>query len=399
MRITRAVEWRDRGVWLRADLHTHTRFSDGNHTVEEVVAEAGRRGCDVVAITDHSSVRLTAATPEYVAAIQRARAANPNVTVVTGLEWNVPPGTGDEHAGVLFPGSSEDLHRLATFKSRFDGYGKEGDTASLAVDALQFLTPSDPSALAPVVLAHHPTRRPDSPNAPKTTLTRLRAAAPAILVGFEGAPGHQRVEPLGAYDRGPSPVDRWDPIAADVGGTWDGWLGEGVDVWGAIASSDFHSAIGDFWPCEFSTTWIHAPERTPDGVIRALRAGSFFAEHGRNVMRADLSAVVQGAARPLVPGEAAEAPAGTPLTVSLTIGLTRRDYLGRDSRVDQVELIGISSAGTRVLHAGPPGATGTLEAKTTVPPGGIVVRARGRRTLDDGTGLLFYTNPIRITPR
>ena len=48
-----SIPWAGRGVWLETELHTHTRFTDGGHTVEDVVAAAARNGCDVVAITDH----------------------------------------------------------------------------------------------------------------------------------------------------------------------------------------------------------------------------------------------------------------------------------------------------------------------------------------------------------
>jgi hypothetical protein len=397
--LIREIPWHDAGEWLRADLHVHTRFSDGSHTVEQVAAGAAAHGCDVVAITDHSSVRLNAATPEYAAAIQRARTDNPNLTVITGLEWNVPPGTGDEHAGVLFPASDEGLDRLSAFKTRFDGFGKEGDTSSLVFEALTFLAPPDRSAVAPVVLFHHPTRRPDSPHAPTATLPRLRAAAPAIVIGFEGAPGHQRAEPLGAYDRGPAPVDRWDPIAAEIGGTWDEWLADGVDLWGAVASSDFHNESGEFWPCEFSTTWIHAPDRSPDGVIRALRAGSFFAAHGRIVTRAHLRAAIAGAPRAIVPGEAAEAAEGTAVTVTFTVAAPALDYLDRPNRIDLLEIIAVGRDGTRVAASGQPSPAHSLATTLTLPAGGLVLRARARRNLDDGTSLLAYTNPIRIATR
>src|SRR5262249_59258949 len=83
-----SIEWTGHGVWLKADLHTHTRFSDGAYSVEEVVGEASRNGCDVVAISDHADRTLNAGTPEYVDAIRAARRKYPGLTILTGLEWN-----------------------------------------------------------------------------------------------------------------------------------------------------------------------------------------------------------------------------------------------------------------------------------------------------------------------
>src|SRR5262245_18014159 len=116
VRMVRQIDWTGRGVWLKADLHTHTRFSDGAQTVDEVVAAAAKNGCDVVAITDHSDAGLGAATPEYLDAIRAARLKTPSTIVVAGLEWNVPPGKGNEHAGVLLPAASERIDAIGPFK-------------------------------------------------------------------------------------------------------------------------------------------------------------------------------------------------------------------------------------------------------------------------------------------
>ncbi|HJO06870.1 MAG TPA: PHP domain-containing protein, partial [Chloroflexota bacterium] len=61
-RLPRLVELGD----LRGDLHTHTRWSDGAHTVGEMAAAAQRLGHDYLVISDHSQ-SLTVAqglTPE-----------------------------------------------------------------------------------------------------------------------------------------------------------------------------------------------------------------------------------------------------------------------------------------------------------------------------------------------
>ena len=73
-----------------------------------------------------------------------------------------------------------------------------------------------------------------------------------------------------------------------------------------------------------------------------------------------------------------------------------RDYLNRENHIDQVELVGISSDGARLLFSGPPGASEAFTVSVTVPPDGIVLRARGSRATSDGK-LVFYTNPIRLT--
>jgi hypothetical protein len=383
-------------VWLEAELHTHTRFTDGSHTVDQVVAAAVKNGCDVVAITDHGDGNLKGATPEYFDAIRAARMANPNITVVTGMEWNVPPGKGQEHANILFPAAMETIDVLAPFKERFDDEVKEGENPELALAGFAALAPKDRTMLAPVVIANHPSRRAGSTSAPALTFEGLKKAAASVLIGFEGAPGHQRGAPLGSYNPG-TLVDRWDPLAANIDGAWDQWLRKGLDVWAALATSDFHNESGDFWPCEFAATRLYAPDRTADGIIRALRAGSFFGEHGHIAEEVELQAAFEGVARPVSAGETAAARIGSTATVTLRMKVPSTDYLGRANRIDTVELIAVSAMKTETIFSGPPGTSDAFNTVVSVPPGGIVLRARGRRTLDDQTALMFYTNPIRLT--
>jgi hypothetical protein len=397
VRLVRGIDWAGRGTWLRAEFHTHTRFSDGAHTVEEVVAAAQRFGCDVVAINDHGDPKMKGGTPEYVDAIRTARQQHPGMVVMTGMEWNVPPGKGQEHATVLFPSAMESSERLLPFKTQYDDEQREGDSAGLAAAGLAALTPANAGDAAPVMFFNHPNRRPASKSLPALTFRELQRQAPRILIGVEGGPGHQKAQPLGAYDDQSKLADRWDRIVAEPGGVWDRWLGEGLTVWGAIASADFHSPNGDFWPCEFSSTWVYAPSRTADGVIQALRAGSFFAEQGRIVDEADLQ-VAFGArpARTFHAGETVAVRVGSTASVSMRVVPSKVDYLGRENRIDQVELFGTSPAGTETLFAAAPQGETAFVVPVIVPPGGIVLRARGRRTLDDGSALMFYTNPIRV---
>ena len=55
-KLPRLVELGD----LRGDLHVHTKWSDGHHSVKEMAQAAARRGLEYLAITEHS-IRLTVA--------------------------------------------------------------------------------------------------------------------------------------------------------------------------------------------------------------------------------------------------------------------------------------------------------------------------------------------------
>jgi hypothetical protein len=397
--ITTAIAWADHGVWLKSDFHTHTKFTDGGHTVEELASAAVAHGCQVLGVADHGDEYLKGATPEYLEAIRAARAKHAEVTVITGMEWNVPPGKGLEHATVLFPAAMESIDVLGPFKQRFDDFTKKGENPELAIAGLKALVPANRAALAPVMFFNHPSRKPESTSTPQKTFEALHAVAPGVLVGVEGAPGHQKGTPRGSYPPSVTLVDRWDPIVGEVGGTWDQWLRKGLDVWGAIADSDFHEDNESYWPCEFAATWVYAPDRSVDGVLRALHAGSFFAEHGHIVADVVLRANTEGLSRPAIAGESLAAPAGAKMTVTLEMRIPAADFAGHPNRIDQVELIGVSAEGAKTLFNGAPNPS-TPEAfrvVVQVPAGGLVLRARGRRLVDGDQGLAFYTNPIRIS--
>ncbi len=159
-RIERELPWASSGVWLKADTHVQSKFSDGGSTVDELVDRAVANGCDVLAITDHTDGNLKAATPEYHAAIASARSRVPKLVLITGIEWNVPPGKGQDHAAVLFPPEMDDAVMTGEFKSRFDDQNKEGENPELAVAAFEWLRQESSGASAmPVVFLNHPSRK------------------------------------------------------------------------------------------------------------------------------------------------------------------------------------------------------------------------------------------------
>jgi len=87
----------DRGD-LRGDLHVHTDWSDGEASIEEMIAAAAGRGHEYVCLTDHATgpgmvggVGLDeTALREQLPAI-RAAAADAEIEVLAGVEANVGP--------------------------------------------------------------------------------------------------------------------------------------------------------------------------------------------------------------------------------------------------------------------------------------------------------------------
>lgn len=63
---------------MQIDLHTHSTFSDGTRTPDELMADAVRAGLDVIALTDHDTV------DGWDAAVEAARTAG--VGLVRGIE-------------------------------------------------------------------------------------------------------------------------------------------------------------------------------------------------------------------------------------------------------------------------------------------------------------------------
>lgn len=335
--------------WLAGDHHVHSHYSatypvdpaapdrrpeptlggDGPHTILQNAAAAARFGLSWMVSTDHggpnhSQLNHDLAWPE----LQRARAATPTVIQFYGLELDAP---GSEHATLIIPvhdGEREMLRRLESAYSVREPWPADPsrDTRAVMLQALREMDGMDPR---PLILANHPSR-----SAPDLgvwgehdarSLRDWRDAAPRVAIGMEGAPGHQAasLKPegrRGIYRRAPT-LGGFDQMTATVGGVWDALLADGRPWWiTATSDSHRHADAGgdDFWPGEYSKTWVLA-RQDPADILDGLRAGRVFAVTGDLISGLDLAVEADGRSAGL--GETLEmAPGARPrLTFAVTL--------------------------------------------------------------------------------
>jgi len=203
-----------------------------------------------------------------------------------------------------------------------------------------------------------------------TTPSGLRGwndTAPEVAIGMEGAPGHQAAGqvgesvgpsryaayfgdaiPRGAYGDFPT-MGGFDQMTARLGGFWDSMLGEGRRWW-ITANSDSHinwtEGGFDFWPGEYSKTYVHAP-KNPASIIAAMRAGRIFVTTGDLVSELEILLGTGADARPIEFGSTINAGNGEPL--HLTIRFRDPDGLnanGDNPAVHHIDLIR-GSVGTK----------------------------------------------------
>ncbi len=394
------IPWANQGVWLSADTHIHTKYSDGGHTIQEVAEKAQEYGCDVIAITDHADGNLSAGTLEYFSEIEAANRQYPYLSIIGGLEWNLSPYKGREHASILFPEGRETALKASKFRSRYDDYKNAIDPLSSVHDGLNWLENEFSSyPELPVVFYNHPSRKSVSREEIRKNLASW-SRNNSVFVGFSGAPGHQRMpaDRIGSYTYKFKASDRWDPVVSENGGTWDMLLSNGLLVWGARAPSDFHGTRGDFWPCQFSETKVYARDNSINGVLEALRKGSFYASHGKVVQGIKFELSLPNHDRPVIMGEAVEAAEGSELVINLDILLNERNWKGKSAKLEHVELIVITDGKvTNHIYDADIYRRGDRIAITVsdlTVNGNMVIRWRGRSLQAINGDYMFYTNPI-----
>ncbi len=388
--------------WLTVDTHIHSDFSDGNKTISQIARQAYSFGCDAIAITDHGYYNFEkVASKEYFNVITSEDNNYPYMTIIPGLEWNIPPFMGREHATVLLPEYTNTQNDLSTFKERFDSSGEKQHIID-ASEALSWLDKKSTfNNIKPIVFYNHPSRKDQHQGENKQDLEEWTADN-NIVIGMSGAPGHQRRrdESNGSYTTKIKTIHGWDPSIATVGAEWDQLLQQGYNLWAARAPSDFHTTKHDFWPCQFSTTHLRAKSLKQNDILQALRNGNFWAQQGKFVNSLDFK-VHSGITSSTI-GQTLPTTANQKIKVKLTIKLNNQDWQDFDTTLDEVELIVITNNSIKTIfyeplrHTTEDNKTYTFIYEYPLKAEDVVFRWRGKSIQPEQHHYMFYTNPIRV---
>ncbi len=92
----------------KADLHIHTKYSDGAFSPKEIVRKAYRKGIEVIGITDHDSIDGIKEAQE--------EAKKFNIEVIPGVELSTDVDNTEVHLlGYLFDLESKELEKYLKF--------------------------------------------------------------------------------------------------------------------------------------------------------------------------------------------------------------------------------------------------------------------------------------------
>lgn len=393
--------WAGNEAGVILDPHTHTSISDGDLSTTELVQLAVQNGCDALAITDHSDAE-GAVGDEQLLEMQSLRAEYPDLLLFNGVELNMPSYGGREHAGLIADPlvAMETLQRLRKVAERSLKKTKNvGASHTADKKLLQKIADHQSLQNGLLLVYNHPTKKDPGLSENIADLKRWNELSPVFTV-LEGGPGRQNASVPGDYEEPYLTEDGWDPAVAEIGGTWDQWLSQGQQLWGALASSNYHNSRVDEAPCAFSRTHLIVPEQSYRGVLMALRSGTFWSDHGRILNQLWFSLEVDSLGQAAFPGYTAylgdrDSQGVLKLAIERgpgSVGLPLEvEFIG-DCRSGDAEVLAsakIASAGDTAAAVIPLAATGEDGKSCTV-------RARVRLSRANAPDYLAYTNPIRL---
>jgi hypothetical protein len=320
------------------------------------------------------------------------------MTVLAGLEWNIPPFNGREHATVLFGQTPRELEALAQFRRQYDQYRQRSVRHLDITQAMQWLDDFTKNApTKPVLIYNHPSRKDFSLDENYFDLSRWLQLSDAFI-GISGAPGHQakRGKENGSYAGFWRTVNGFDRVANDIGGVWDELLQSGYRVLGARANSDFHNLKMDYWPCQFSTTHVFSRSNSAEDVIHALRAGRTWAQHGQFINDIDFN--IEHGANTVYAGDFVELDESELVTLKLSITLNETDWEGYPASLDEVTLIMVQTSGTSTRYLLPlakkVGSKIEVQMPMQLSSDFRAIRLQGRSIQSGLHDYQFITNPI-----
>lgn len=371
------VSAQDGRQWLAGDHHIHSEYSadyrnpapgsmepptpvlgaDGRYAIPLNATKARQYGLRWMVATDHGGPNHSKLNHDHAyPALVEAREAVPEVIQFYGMEFDTP---GADHSSMIIPKSDLERTLLRDIESRFskrDAYPPEvsRDTESKMLEALTYMRGV---ATPPVVIANHPSRSATAVGAygqdRPAEFRDWNDTAPRVAIGMEGAPGHQAgainkdgsldsAGVRGGYSRSPT-LGGFDQMTARVGGFWDSMLGEGRRWW-ITSTSDSHSnwrdGGSDFWPGEYSKTYVRARATHAD-ILDGLRNGRVFVTTGDLISELDVTvAAAKGERRQAQIG--GELTLTGPVDVRVTIRLRDPDttnHHGDRKTVSRVDLI------------------------------------------------------------
>ncbi|MEK0265353.1 hypothetical protein QT383_02805 [Stenotrophomonas rhizophila] len=427
--------------WQAGDHHVHSEWSvdwdhrttpptpirggDSSYSRTHNARQALANGLTWMVHTDHGGPRHSAVTRGHAwPALLQARRDVPTLIQFNGMEFDVPAA---EHASLIIAPGPDEREQLITIErdySRSEPVQGSRDDGQTMLDALTHMGALSP---LPLMFINHPSRTATAMgrwgDVEPDELRAWHATAPQVLVGMEGAPGHQatRVH-RGLYRNADAPtMGGFDQMTATVGGIWDTLLSEGHRFW-ITASSDSHvnqrDGGSDFDPGQYSKTHVWARRDAVD-ILDGLRHGRMFAVTGDLIDALELRVSTDGeGVRSATMGGTLSLSTAPPMRVTLRVRVpASANHAGQHPVLDHIELI-VGSPGngnapvmrTRVFGASDwqvDGAWRTVSWVLPVPAQGGFVRARGSSTrevapLPDVPGedpwqdLWFYSNPVFI---
>ncbi|GAA4874730.1 hypothetical protein GCM10023333_04750 [Ferrimonas pelagia] len=430
--------------WLAGDHHAHTHWSvswdkstdpwspvkggDSPHSYLDNAQAAKRYGLAWLVNTDHggpqhSQLLDKEAYPELLA----ARQAVPEVHQYFGIELDVPAG---EHATVMVPINADEREVMVTFQRDFSiredrSLTRQRNTVEHLQAGIRYLGQQQEKAL---IIKNHPSRQATGLGEwARVTPEKLKIwheTDPEVFVGMVAAPGHQGgTDNRGSYYKSPT-LNGFDQMTAVIGGPWDHLLGSGQKFW-ISAGSDCHIHVSDegrdFWPGEYTKTYVYA-RNEPADIMDALRHGRSFMVFGDLINGLDLS--LRGANDATASlGQSLSVGDESELRLSMRISLPEGpNFNGDRPELKRIDIITGAISEAAVAQADRNSTTqvsqrlypqdwqvkdGHIELTVTLPRehGNGYVRLRGtsgeypepqvnEQVLDPWQDLWFYTNPI-----